>query len=189
MTFHGQIFVKQLMVENTLATLYLLYMSLFQLNKLKDSLKVLRRGQYVAICGMTGCGKSVLAVSAIRDQNLLKDCFNNRIYFINAGEARKDVDVANILYRLGKIVDDQFQKDVCKTSDFETQGVYLMKDELKKIFLRSEFKEALLVLDDAPNMEVIEAFNFGCKTLITSQVVNIIPKECTTVVEVSSIGS
>lgn len=142
---------------------------------MKKLLKGVKRGHYVLLVGTPGLGKSVLAVSAIRDPNLIKDFFGYRVFFINAGEARTLIDIANIQYRLGKILDDKFQRDIYNT---EEQGINLMKDELKKIFLKPEFKEALLVLDDVSCEEVISAFEFGCKILVTTNKRTIVPTEC-----------
>lgn len=132
---------------------------------------------------MPGLGKSVLAISAVRDQNLMKDCFGNHVYFINAGEP--NINVANTLYRLGKILDDQFHKEAHKLTDFQAQEIDLMKDELTKIFLKPEFKDALLILNDVQSKDVIDAFRFGCKTLVTTRNRSIVPNECSETIDVS----
>jgi hypothetical protein len=43
------------------------------------------------------------------------------------------------------------------------------RDRLKKSFEGINFRDALLIIDDLKDKKVIDAFNVGCKILITSQ--------------------
>lgn len=157
---------------------------MLQQNKVIVALQELKRGHYVVLHGMTGSGKSVLAVSAVRtNPNLLKDTFNNCMYFVNAGEAKTEIDVANLLYRLYIKLDTS---DLNTNVAFDANGIIFMKNRLKNIFMLPTRKEALLILDDVCSSNIIEAFNFGCKTLITTQDISLVPQQHSNFIEVKS---
>lgn len=49
-------------------------------------------------------------------------------------------------------------------------------DNLRCLFTRDEFRDALLVLDDVLDSHTLEMFDFGCKMLITSKNKEVINK-------------
>lgn len=69
------------------------------------------RGDPVVLWGMAGCGKTVLAASAVQDQQLLDQHFNMRVFWLNAGEAHSLPEAAILLHRLGRMVDREFDSE------------------------------------------------------------------------------
>lgn len=62
--------------------------------------------------------------------------------------------------------------------------IELLKSELKNLFRRAPYREALLILDNVSLREATEAFDLGCKTLITTQDKDIITGNNTVYFEV-----
>lgn len=67
-------------------------------------------------------------------------------------------------------------------STFEIETV---KDLLKNMFRRGSFRDALLVLDNVSLKEATQAFDVGCKTLITTQQKDIVIGNNTEYIQVS----
>lgn len=48
---------------------------------------------------MTGSGKSCLAAAAVRNKQLLRDSFNNKLFWFNCGETKTDEQILRHLQR------------------------------------------------------------------------------------------
>lgn len=145
--------------------------------KVQKALRDMTRGGCVALTGMTGSGKSVLATAAVRDKEILERYFDSNVFWLNAGEAQSYEEAANLMHRLGRMLNPAFARESHE----------LMKVELSRFLTRSEYNNALIVLDDVLTQEVIELFDLGCKILLTTQVVNLVKnRPNATLLEVSS---
>lgn len=157
---------------------------MFQLHDIKRELRNLHRGRYVVLHGMTGSGKSVLAISAVRDKRLLTDNFHNSMYFVNAGEAKQDMDIASVLYRLYIKLDNNYKQHSTTDIEFNKTGILYMQNKLRNFFSSDDKSQALLILDDVCTKSFIDAFNFGCKTLVTTRDLTVVPQESSSLFDV-----
>lgn len=135
----------------------------------------MRRGTCVALSGMTGTGKTIIAAAAVRDPHLLTEHFGEHVYWLGAGEARSSPEAATLLHRLGRMIDSGFT--------YETAD--LMKVGLSRILAQPQYSEALVILDDVCSEEVLTLFDLGCKLLVTTQDVGIVKGMNAKVVPVS----
>lgn len=141
---------------------------LTETERVVNALREMRRGECVALVGMTGSGKSVLATAAIRNEDLLENYFDMHVFWLNAGEAqtREEAqsreEAANLMHRLGRMINPSFARESHE----------LMKVELSRFLTNPEYSNALVVLDDVFNQDIIELFDLGCKMLITTQAVD-----------------
>lgn len=57
-------------------------------------LKLLARHKILALHGMSGCGKTCVAISALRDNpELITDNFNGVVFWLNLGDCKTDDDI------------------------------------------------------------------------------------------------
>uniref|UniRef100_A0A1Y1N3Z0 CARD domain-containing protein n=1 Tax=Photinus pyralis TaxID=7054 RepID=A0A1Y1N3Z0_PHOPY len=150
------------------------------LQNLQLHLEELEPCQRIILYGMTGSGKSCLAAAAVKDPDLLHHYFRNRVFWINLGEV-KEVDQlpVHMTLLLERLQNDSRQKteklrpvSIPPSHDDSSFEIEVLKHSLKNMF--TNFREALLILDNVLLREATEAFDVGCKTLITTQVKDII---------------
>ncbi|KAF7248470.1 Apoptotic protease-activating factor 1, partial [Varanus komodoensis] len=114
---------------------------------------------WVIVYGMAGCGKSVLAAEALRDNNLLKDCFPGGVHWVSVGKQ----DKAGLLMKL---------QNLCLRLDQDLQrpplNIEEAKDRLRLLLLR-KYSRSLLVLDDIWDSWLLKAFDSNFQVLITSR--------------------
>ncbi|KAK5650442.1 hypothetical protein RI129_001471 [Pyrocoelia pectoralis] len=180
--------VKDLDVEHILDELYSLQtITNLELEIIKNKLQNLQLRieelepcQRIVLYGMTGSGKSCLAAAAVKDPDLLHRYFKNRVFWINLGEV-KEVDQlpVHMTLLLERLQSDSREKtlkirpvSVTLNQDDISFEIEMLKHSLKNMF--TNFREALLILDNVSLREATEAFDVGCKTLITTQVKDII---------------
>lgn len=73
---------------------------MFQLRELRDELYKLKPDHILVLHGMTLIGKSCLVSAAIQHKNLLKDAFNNKVFWVNLGEIYGEVDKDKIFLEM-----------------------------------------------------------------------------------------
>ncbi|XP_063994993.1 apoptotic protease-activating factor 1-like isoform X2 [Diachasmimorpha longicaudata] len=153
---------------------------------LKNALVKVNPGGYIIIHGMKGFGRSRLAVSILHDKIMCRNLFSNQIYWIRFGFKRKISSDTNpleneILKQLNNLY-HQIRNDPYALASDSHSG--FGKKELRK-FLKNYFntdlhKNALLVLDDVWDKEIIKTFDFNCKTLVITTDIDLLedrPKE------------
>uniref|UniRef100_A0A1B6E0E3 CARD domain-containing protein n=1 Tax=Clastoptera arizonana TaxID=38151 RepID=A0A1B6E0E3_9HEMI len=126
------------------------------LEKVQTSLKSLKRGHYLVLKGMIGCGKSSLAAQSL-NQSLIMELFNSKVFWISAGKVTSD-DAWELLAELyERNFQDELKRDLKRA-----------QAQLRKSFRESNLKHSLIILDDVGSRDVIEAFDIGCKVLVTT---------------------
>ncbi|KAF5270299.1 hypothetical protein FQA39_LY08410 [Lamprigera yunnana] len=152
------------------------------LHELQQHLEELQPCQRIVLHGMTGSGKSCLAAAAVKEPDLLHRYFKNRVFWINLGDV-KEVDqlpihmtlMLQILQNDSREANKKFRPISFPSNqdgDYHME-VAVLKNALKNMFLNN-YRDALLILDNVGIKEATEAFDVGCKTLITTQVKDII---------------
>lgn len=135
-----------------------------QIKQVQEALKKIKRNNYVALCGMTGCGKSVLAAACVRDEELLAKHCDMHVFWLGAGMALTSEDATILLHQLGRMIDPGF---IHETPE-------LMKIELRRILATPEFSNALIILDDWCLKDGFSLFDLGCKMLVTTQIIDLV---------------
>lgn len=131
--------------------------------KIRDALRALcasdrRHNGAVVVHGMMGCGKSVLAAEALRNPQLLKECFPDGVFWIPIGKLREPND---LLLRMHLPLDF-----LAVGSHQDVLTVEMGSCRLRRWCLKTK---ALLVLDDVWSEKVITAFSVGCPLLVTTR--------------------
>ncbi|XP_064481443.1 apoptotic protease-activating factor 1-like isoform X2 [Ornithodoros turicata] len=136
-------------------------------SEIREALKAVSETPYdcswVALHGMTGCGKSIMAAEALRDYSLLKDCFPDGVFWNPIGNLRHESD---ILIKLNV----QLDRVGLNMADIP---------EVAKNRLREWFsgKKAVLILDDVWERSVLSAFDVGCPMMVTTRKLSIIDED------------
>lgn len=132
------------------------------LDDVRNKLKTLRRGYYVVLHGMIGCGKSCLAAEAL-NHDIILDVFKGKVLWISIGKGSSH-DLWSLIAELSERLGSDKELDRTLTR---------AKIQLRKIFEGSSYLDGLVVLDDVSSEEVIKALNIGCRMLITTSNINI----------------
>ncbi|XP_047644174.1 apoptotic protease-activating factor 1 isoform X2 [Phacochoerus africanus] len=117
---------------------------------------------WVAIYGMAGCGKSVLAAEAVRDHSLLEVCFPGGVHWVSIGKQDKSgllMKLQNLCARLDQ--DESFSQRL-------PLNIEEAKDRLRILMLRKH-PRSLLILDDVWDPWVLKAFDNQCQILLTTR--------------------
>lgn len=149
-----------------------------RVKQVKQLLNKLDRGSFVAIHGMPGSGKSVLAAESLRDPDLTLACFPNGVFWFRVGVLEMD----KLLNRL-KILLEKLDAPSVPTSVEHAQEI------MRKMFMSDGYSKCLLILDDVWNADIIKAFNVCCRVLVTTQdisIFDVLPNHKYSVVEIQS---
>ncbi|KAM5171175.1 apoptotic protease-activating factor 1 [Mantella aurantiaca] len=131
--------------------------------KIQESLYSLSNDPgWVTVYGMAGCGKSVLAAEALRDHQILNDCFPGGVHWVSIGKQ----DKAGLLMKLQNLC-TRLDQD-CKYSQRPPLNIEEARDRLRLLMNRL-YPRSLLILDDVWDPWVLKAFDVQCRVLITSR--------------------
>lgn len=148
-----------------------------EIEKVQSALIKMQEGHCLALVGMTGCGKSVLASAAVRDQKFLQEYFGLSVFWLGAGEARSIEEASILLHRLGRMLNPEFVRE----SD------HLMRTELSRTLAAPKYNKTLIILDDVCSHDVLNLFDLNCKMLVTTQELDLVKgRTNATVLEISS---
>ncbi|XP_069829126.1 apoptotic protease-activating factor 1 [Dendropsophus ebraccatus] len=130
---------------------------------IQDNLyRLMNESGWVIVYGMAGCGKSVLAAEALRDHNILQDCFPGGVHWLSVGKQ----DKAGFLMKLQNLC-IRLDQD-CKYSQRPPLNIEEARDRLRLLIMQS-YPRCLLILDDVWDSWVLKAFDIQCRVLITSR--------------------
>ncbi|XP_077994598.1 apoptotic protease-activating factor 1-like [Glandiceps talaboti] len=114
---------------------------------------------WVVVHGMGGCGKTVLAAEAVRDAELIADCFPGGVFWAHIGQIDKHLALMKL-------------QNLCTRLDKERrtppQNIEEARDRLRTILLHQHPK-SLLILDDVWRPEVAKAFDNQARVLLTTR--------------------
>ena len=132
-----------------------------ELHKLKDA------DGWVLLHGMAGSGKTVLAVDALHDQELIDTCFPGGVFWVTLGK----VDASRLLMKM---------QNLCAWLDSDKsipvpRNVEEARDRLRILFSH-QHPRSLLVLDDIWDSEDARYFDIRARTLATSRNALVIEK-------------
>ncbi|XP_066591533.1 apoptotic protease-activating factor 1 isoform X2 [Prorops nasuta] len=151
--------------------------------KLRDALCNLKPKEYVVLRGMKGFGKSSLTASTLKDTKLVKNLFQNKVYWIKFGYDRsieqEIIIQLNALYH--HIRNLEIVPETLKVEPLQDSLVLSLKHHFSKV----ENCNALLILDDVCRKEIIDIFDFKCKTLVITTDISILGDRNRTVIEIN----
>lgn len=136
-----------------------------QEKKIKEKLGTIRWNNSLVVFGRIGEGKSYLVCECLRDIDLIYHHFSSKLFWINVGECENGSNILQPLTRLLRMINPK------KTKLYELDELIT---EIGKIFATQEYKNSLVVLDNARSLEVIETFQrIGCKLIIITYFKNV----------------
>ncbi|XP_044764712.1 uncharacterized protein LOC123321310 [Coccinella septempunctata] len=136
-----------------------------QEKKIKDKLANVRWYNSLVVFGRVGEGKSYLVCECLKDIDLIKDEFNNRLYWINVGECENGSNILQPLTRLLRMIAPKKRK----LYDLDE-----LIEELAEIFASEKHQNSLVILDNARSLKVIEIFQkIRCKLIIITHFKNV----------------
>ncbi|XP_046440097.1 apoptotic protease-activating factor 1-like isoform X2 [Daphnia pulex] len=127
--------------------------------QIRECLQGMDQGQFVVIHGMAGAGKSVLAAESIRDIDLLVNTFENNVYWLTIGQTGTDTLLTKM-------------QALCERLDHTVLpplSVDQATERLRRLMTDPSRKKSLIILDDVWRGEVVRAFDFGCRILMTTR--------------------
>ncbi|KAJ8681851.1 hypothetical protein QAD02_017643 [Eretmocerus hayati] len=150
------------------------------IKKLKDALRDLQPNGYIALHGMKGFGKSCLTASTLSDKDLTFQLFNNEVYWIKFGYKRDIgeeclIQLNNLYHHIkstNSILDSVSTEPLEKT----------LKHLIENHFRQSSHRNALLILDDVCHRQIVDNFDFACKTLVITPDIGVLNKRNHTIV-------
>ncbi|XP_052755210.1 uncharacterized protein LOC113509900 isoform X2 [Galleria mellonella] len=153
--------------------------------EVETKLKNLTRHKVLVLVGMLGSGKTSIVLSVLRNNpDLITDSFNGYVYWLNLSDCKNEYDIVSQqkkLYRKSSLWSSNSfmnssmsMSSICSNGDTSLSAIYEntweeMKDKLKHKFSHDSLKSALLVLDEVHDKLSVEAFDIGCKILITTR--------------------
>ncbi|XP_013193129.2 apoptotic protease-activating factor 1 isoform X1 [Amyelois transitella] len=154
---------------------------LVEKNVLHD-LKKLSRHKALVLLGTIGSGKTTIAISVIRNNpDLVSDSFNGKVFWLNCSNCKNDYDITalqNKLQRKTSLPSYSLNSSISIPSissigDTSISGYERSweesRDVLKEIFSNPVLSGSLLVLDEVNERGCVDAFDIGCKILITTR--------------------
>lgn len=147
----------------------------------------LARHKILALHGMPGCGKTIVAIGALRhNPELILNNFNRVVFWLNLANVKTDDDIMSQqikLYRKTsqyRNIESSFMNSSMSmlsiASNNDSQSLSStdwtwtdLRDKLKTVFEEPNLKDGLLVLDEVNEKRFVDAFDIGCKILITTR--------------------
>ncbi|OXU28229.1 hypothetical protein TSAR_009640 [Trichomalopsis sarcophagae] len=146
------------------------------IEELKSGLKNLQSNGYIALHGMKGFGKSCLTASTLHDKDLTSQLFNNEIYWIKFNYKRHIHE--EILIQLNNL----YHQIKNYNPLIESINTEFLENSLKQAidnhFKISGHNKALLILDDVSDKQIIDKFDFSCKTLVITSDIGVLENRC-----------
>lgn len=130
-----------------------------KVSQIRECLKAMTQGQFVVIHGMAGAGKSVLAAESMRDTDLMVSTFGNNVYWLTVGQTGTDTLLTKM-------------QALCERLDHTVLpplSVDQATERLRRLMTDPSRKNSLIILDDVWRGEVVRAFDFGCRILMTTR--------------------
>nr|XP_022905810.1 apoptotic protease-activating factor 1 isoform X1 [Onthophagus taurus] len=126
----------------------------------------------VVLYGMAGSGKSNLVVG-IMNVDLVLEVFGGKVYWITAGDINSD-QLLKLLSKLYlKLCGNEWNENY---SSIESLKIKLQRKIREKLL----YNHMLIILDNVYDRSVIDAFDLGCRIMITTQNKSILANESNT---------
>ncbi|XP_077282945.1 uncharacterized protein LOC143908959 [Arctopsyche grandis] len=175
---------EDILIKGNVPKLPLYYVRRPTLEKnLHERLSKLERHKTLALHGMPGCGKTSLVISTLRsNSSLIINSFNGKVFWISVGDCKTDDQIMTLQLRLLKKMEQSESAMNVSTSSitlgslgYSEYSVYVdhdwkdYKHKLAEMFSKDINKDSLLIIDDPREKQIVEAFDVGCKILVTTQ--------------------
>lgn len=141
-----------------------------KLEEVRQHLHSLKRRHYVVLHGMTGCGKSCLAASALDNKELVIAQFKGAVYWVSVGDVNSESS-DDLLSHMTDLMGKLSQHTEVGSDRWDQTSISITRatERLRRYFASDTLREGLLILDDVSSAKVIEAFDVGCKILVTTK--------------------
>ncbi|XP_030633054.1 apoptotic protease-activating factor 1 [Chanos chanos] len=159
-------FVSQILSEGGVPQRPVVFVSrLTLLNSVREKLYRLQKSPgWVTVFGMAGSGKSVLAAEAVRNENIIKECFPDGVHWFSVGQLEK----ADLLVRMQSLCFRLEQSQTSESSQRPPNSIEEAKERLRFLILR-RYPRSLLILDDVWDSSILRAFDIQCRILLTTR--------------------
>ncbi|RVE48846.1 hypothetical protein evm_006496 [Chilo suppressalis] len=155
-------------------------------SEVAQKLNLLTRHKILVLHGMSGSGKTSLVISVLRENSdLINNNFNGCVFWFNLSNCKTEDEIVtqqNLLYRKASSIytrNSHMNSTMSMSSfgsnmDSHSVSSYEwtwqdLRDRLKAQFAEPVLKDALLVLDEVNEKRCVEAFDIGCKILVTTR--------------------
>ncbi|CAB3226675.1 unnamed protein product [Arctia plantaginis] len=170
---------------------------------LADSLKQLTRHKIVAVHGMSGCGKTCVVLSTLRNNpDLITNHFNNIVFWLDFGNCKTDDDIVTLQSKLLRKASVMYMNNSYMTTsismssigsnvDSQSSSTYDwtsgdLKDKLKTQFSEPPLKDGLLIFDEVNDRRCFDAFDVGCKILVTTRDTDVVATYSPEIIEIKN---
>ena len=110
-------------------------------------------------------GKTVLAIDAVSDADLLKDVFPGGVFWLSVGKMSGGSGEINSTALLEKVQNFIARMDVNRSRPPNLESA---TDYLQEVMME-QYPQSLLILDDVWEVETSEVFAVRCRTLVTTR--------------------
>ncbi|KAK2582333.1 hypothetical protein KPH14_004670 [Odynerus spinipes] len=157
-----------------------------KVKQLIQELRNLSPNAYLILHGMKGFGKSCLAASTLKDSELVQNLFHNKVYWLKFGYDSRYRYKHEDTHRYERSTDEeitiQLNSLYHRVRNMEVPPESLKYEPLKDFlihflanhFSKKENRNCLLVLDDVYDKNIIDAFDFECKTLVITTDIDVL---------------
>ncbi|XP_043482772.1 apoptotic protease-activating factor 1-like [Leptopilina heterotoma] len=147
--------------------------------QLKQYLHLMRPGDYLAVSGLKGIGKSCLISKTLKDDiNLVAELFKNNVFWItfnNNNSEHQNIE-NEILNQLSNLY-EKFNEPTFPSRLGSESQINCWKRHIRNYFKKKVNKSSLLILDNVTHEAIVDAFDFGNKTLIITDDFSVVSKK------------
>lgn len=137
---------------------------------IRDLLRNMPEGHFVAVHGMPGIGKSVAVNDAVRSSELLRDRFPGGVYWLSVGQVDQDLLLNKVQALCERLSEDSAVVPLPPNMD-------VALERLRKLLNGVSRRRCLLVLDDVWKPEVVALFDdLGASVLVTTRDASVVDK-------------
>uniref|UniRef100_T2MIQ6 Apoptotic protease-activating factor 1 n=1 Tax=Hydra vulgaris TaxID=6087 RepID=T2MIQ6_HYDVU len=131
------------------------------IQKVNNALCNLKSEGWVVLHGMAGCGKTVLAISALNNERMIHSCFPGGVFWINLGQ----INETRLLMKMQNLC---LLLDLVHSNQRVPQNLEEARDRLRILFSH-QHPRSLLVIDDLWSSSHAKYFNIHVRTLVTTR--------------------
>ncbi|RZC36890.1 apoptotic protease-activating factor 1, partial [Asbolus verrucosus] len=123
----------------------------------------------LVIHGLPGFGKSCLVNQVLQTKCFL-EVSGGAMFWINLGE---HLDTTNVINPLWNLYLNAVKLTNQVALSHRPEDLSVLQDELKRVFLEPQLKNAFIILDDVKSSEVLRVFKIHNKLIVTTQDKNV----------------
>ena len=114
---------------------------------------------------LSSAGKTVLAIDAVSNANLLRDMFPGGVFWLSVGKMSSSNGEMNSAALLEKVQNFIARMDEKRNRPLNLESA---TDYLQEVMME-QYPQSLLILDDLWEVETADVFAVRCRTLVTTR--------------------